>query len=211
MEENLPAHIRRTIAQKKLKFYNIDAVKIATEVGLEGRISMIMQTAFFKLSNVIPVDEAMVYLKKEIKKMFDKKGDPVVNMNITATDKTMDNLIEVKYPESWANAEDKPVVISDKKDTGKKNEADRFFETVMKPIMAQKGDTLPVSAFRPDGIFPVGTTKYEKRGVAIHVPEWIPENCIQCNQCAMVCPHAAIRPVLLTNEEKEKCSGNFYY
>ena len=210
MEENLPAHLRRTIARKKLKFYNIDAVKIATQAGLEGRISMIMQAVFFKLSHVIPVDKAMGYLKKEIKNMFDKKGDAVVNMNIVAADNALDNLIEVSYPESWATAEDPPVVISDTENNGKKNKVERFFETVMKPIIAQKGDTLPVSAFTSDGIFPVGTTKYEKRGVAISVPEWIPENCIQCNQCAMVCPHAAIRPILLSDAEQAKVPETFF-
>ncbi len=195
MEEKLPAAMRRTIARKKLKFFNIDAVKIAGEVGLGGRINMIMQTAFFKLANVIQVDEAIAYLKDSIKKMFGKKGDKIVNMNIEAVDKTIDNLLEIRYPESWAEAREMPVPAKDEPE---------FVSKVMRPMLAQQGDKLPVSYFTPDGIFPVGTTKYEKRGVAINVPEWIPENCIQCNQCAMVCPHAAIRPVLLTDEELEQ-------
>ncbi|QTA91730.1 pyruvate:ferredoxin (flavodoxin) oxidoreductase [Desulfonema magnum] len=192
MEEKLPAEMRRTIAQKNLKFYNIDAVKIAGEVGLGGRINMIMQTAFFNLANVIPVDDAIAYLKDEIKKMFGKKGDRIVNMNRDAVDKSLDNLVEIKYPESWADAADVAAEVRHEPD---------FVKNVLRPMVAQQGDNLPVSAFSPDGIFPVATSQYEKRGVAINVPEWIIDNCIQCNQCAMVCPHAAIRPVLVTEEE----------
>ena len=200
MEEKLPAAMKRTIARKKLKFYNIDAVSIATEVGLGGRINMIMQTAFFKLANVIPVDKALNYLKADIKKMFGKKGDKIVNMNTAAVDKTLDKLVEVKYPESWANAGEVAAPAKDEP---------AFVTNVLRPMVSQKGDKLPVSAFRPDGIFPVATSKYEKRGVAITVPEWIPDNCIQCNQCAMVCPHAAIRPYLLTDEELKKAPAGF--
>ena len=192
MEEKLPAHVRRTIAAKKLKFYNIDAVKIAQEVGLGGRINMIMQTAFFKLAKVLPVDEAIELLKKEIKKMFGRKGDKIVQMNHEAVDKTLDNLIEIDYPAAWTEAVDHPGAAKDEPD---------FVKYVMRPILLQQGDKLPVSAFRPDGIFPVDTSKYEKRGVAINVPQWIMENCIQCNQCAMVCPHASIRPFLVSEEE----------
>ena len=192
MDEKLPAAMRRTIARKKLKFYNIDAVKIAGEVGLGGRINMIMQTAFFKAANVIPVDEAIAYLKDQIKKMFGKKGDKIVNMNCDAVDKSLDHLVEVAYPDSWADAGVVAAAAVDEPE---------WITEVMRPMLAQQGDKLPVSAFTPDGIFPVGTTQYEKRGVAINVPEWIIDNCIQCNQCAMVCPHAAIRPVLVTDEE----------
>ncbi|MDY6906126.1 MAG: pyruvate:ferredoxin (flavodoxin) oxidoreductase [Thermodesulfobacteriota bacterium] len=193
METNLPAAMRRTIAQKKLKFYTIDAVKIAGEVGLGGRINMIMQTAFFKLANVIPVEDAINHLKDQIQKMFGKKGENIVKMNCDAVDKTLDNIVEVNYPDAWANAQDK--------DDSTGDTLPAFIKDVMMPMLAQQGDKLPVSAFPADGIFPVGTTTYEKRGIAINVPEWIPENCIQCNQCAMVCPHAAIRPVLLSEEE----------
>ncbi len=192
MTEKLPAAMRRTIAAKKLKFYNIDAVKLAGEVGLGGRINMIMQTAFFKLANVIPVDEAIAYLKGQIKKMFGKKGDHIVNMNYAAVDQTLAYLREVEYPATWADAAGGTGAVADEPE---------FVTNVMRPIVAQQGDSLPVSAFAPDGIFPVATTKYEKRGVAIVVPEWDMDNCIQCNQCAMVCPHAAIRPVLLTDAE----------
>jgi len=200
MEERLPADMRRTIAQKKLKFYNIDAEKIAREVGLGGRINMIMQTAFFKLANVIPVDDAIAYLKDQIKKLFAKKSQKIVDMNFAAVDQTLDNLVEIEYPESWAEAAGKSATEKDEPD---------FVKNVMRPILAQQGDKLPVSSFQPDGIFPVDTSRYEKRGVAINVPEWIMENCIQCNQCAMVCPHASIRPVLLTEEELGKAPDGF--
>ena len=200
MEEKLPASMRRTIAAKKLKFYNIDAVAIAGEVGLGGRINMIMQTAFFKLANVIPVEDAIAYLKDQIKKMFGRKGDAIVNMNIAAVDKTLDNLVEIKYPAAWAEAPDHPESAEDEP---------QFVKKVLRPMVAQQGDKLPVSAFAPDGIFPVSTTQYEKRGVAFLVPEWVMDNCIQCNQCAMVCPHATIRPLLLTDEEVKEVPAGF--
>jgi pyruvate-ferredoxin/flavodoxin oxidoreductase len=200
MQEKLPARMRQTIAQKKLKFYNIDAVKIAMEVGLGGRINMIMQTAFFKLANVIAVDEAIAYLKDQIQKLFGKKSQRLVDMNFSAVDKTLEHLVEIKYPQSWAEATDAQQAAKDEPE---------FVKNVMRPILAQQGDKLPVSAFRPDGIFPVDTTRYEKRGVAINVPEWIMENCIQCNQCAMVCPHASIRPVLLTEDELANAPEGF--
>ena len=200
MTEKLPAAMRRTIASKKLTFYNIDAVKIAGEVGLGGRINMIMQTAFFKAANVIPVEEAISLLKDQIKKMFAKKGDKIVKMNWDAVDRTVDNLVKIDYPESWADAADVKAAKADEPE---------WVSKVMRPILAQEGDKLPVSAFTCDGLFPVGTTRYEKRGVAINVPEWIMDNCIQCNQCAMVCPHAAIRPFLVTDEELEKAPAAF--
>ncbi len=202
MNEKLPAPMRRTIAGKKLKFYNIDAVKIAGEIGLGGRINMIMQTAFFKLANVIPVDDAIAYLKDQIDKMFGNKGDKIIKMNYASVDKTLDNLVEIKYPASWASASASASAAGDQ------NVPD-FVKNVMNPILAQQGDKLPVSAFTPDGLFPVATSQYEKRGVAIDVPEWIMENCIQCNQCAMVCPHAAIRPALLTDEELASAPKSF--
>jgi len=200
METRLPAAMRRKIAQKKLKFYNIDAVKIAGEVGLGGRINMIMQTAFFKAANVIPVEEAISYLKDQIQKMFGKKGENIVKMNQNAVDKTLENLTEIDYPASWDIAALEPATEKDEP---------AFVKDIMQPILAQQGDKLPVSAFQPDGIFPVATSKYEKRGVAIMVPEWIMDNCIQCNQCAMVCPHAAIRPVLLSEKEVSSAPREF--
>ncbi len=192
MEKELPANLKRAIAHNKLKFYNIDAVKIAEEVGLGGRINMIMQTAFFKLANVLPVDEAVKYLKEAIDKTYGKKGKEVVEKNWMAVDTALKSLEEVNYPESWANA------TQDERDMEKVPD---FVKDVMFPMIAQQGNKLPVSAFTPAGIFPTATTKYEKRGIAINVPEWQEEVCIQCNQCAFVCPHAVIRPVLLTQED----------
>ncbi len=203
MEKTLPASMRRTIARKQLKFYNVDAIKIAESAGLGGRINMIMQTAFFKLANVLPFDEAIAYLKSDIEKTYGKKGEKIVRMNIDAVDHTLDNVLEVNYPESWKDAVDEaraPAVWKEEPD---------FVKNVMRPMVEQKGDELPVSAFEPDGIFPLGTTRYEKRGVAINVPEWVPENCIQCNQCSFVCPHASIRPVLATDEELKAAPASF--
>ncbi len=200
MEKKLPGDMRRTIAQKKLQFYNIDAVRIASEAGLGGRINMIMQTAFFKLANVIPVDDAITFLKAEIVQMFGKKGENIVKMNHAAVDQTLKNLTKIDYPESWLHVADSSESEKDEPE---------FVKNVMRPVLAQQGDKLPVSAFSPDGIFPLGTSKYEKRGVAISVPEWIMENCIQCNQCAMVCPHATIRPSLVTDEELTNAPEGF--
>jgi pyruvate-ferredoxin/flavodoxin oxidoreductase len=200
METKLPAAMRKTIADKKLTFYTIDAVKIAGEVGLGGRINMIMQTAFFKAANVIPVDKAIEYLKDQIKKMFGKKGDKIVQMNWDAVDGTLENLIEIDVPDAWSNATGASTAPTD---------APEWVTDVMRPILKCKGDTLPVSKFNVDGIFPVATTQYEKRGVAINVPEWVMDNCIQCNQCAMVCPHAAIRPFLVSDQELGKAPEGF--
>ena len=201
METALPTAMRRTIARKKLKFYNVDAVEIATAAGLGGRINMIMQTAFFSLAKVLPFDEAVAFLKDDIKKTYGKKGDKVVQMNMDAVDQTLAQVKEIKVPESWAD-------LQAGSGSGAGDQPD-FVKNVMRPMLDQKGDSLPVSAFEPDGIFPVGTSRYEKRGVAIMVPEWISENCIQCNQCAFVCPHAAIRPALMTEEEAKTAPASF--
>lgn len=188
MDSRLPADMKRTIATKRLKFYNIDAVKIAQEIGLGSRINVIMQTAFFKIANVIPVDDAIKYIKDSIVKTYGKKGDKILNMNFAAVDRALEALEEIKYPASWADAVDEAAAaVPDEPE---------FIRKVLRPINALKGDELPVSTFTPDGVFPVGTTKYEKRGIAVNIPRWQPENCIQCNQCSLVCPHAAIRPYL---------------
>ncbi|MBW2347720.1 MAG: pyruvate:ferredoxin (flavodoxin) oxidoreductase [Deltaproteobacteria bacterium] len=200
MESRLPAHMRRTIAQKNLQFYNIDAVKIASELGLGGRINMVMQAAFFQIANVIPPEDAFDYLKEAIRKTYGKKGEKVVQMNEEAVDKAVGALQKIEVPESWATA---GLEAYDEPDLPE------FVKDVMQPMLAQQGDRLPVSAFSPDGIFPTATTRYEKRGVAINVPEWQPENCIQCNQCSFVCPHAAIRPVLAEEENLSDAPENF--
>jgi len=200
MEKYLPNSLKRTIAQKNLKFYNIDAVKIAEGIGLGGRINMVMQTVFFKLSNVLPINDAIKYLKDAIAKTYVKKGQNIIEMNWRAVDAAINGLQEVKYPPSWKTLQPEKEVV--------RNEPE-FITKVMRPMLAQQGDKLPVSAFTPAGIFPSGTTKYEKRGVAINVPEWLMDKCIQCNQCAMVCPHAAIRPVLVTPDELKKAPKGF--
>jgi pyruvate-ferredoxin/flavodoxin oxidoreductase len=200
MEKELPAAVRRAIARKKLKFYNVDAVKLATETGLGGRINMIMQTAFFKLAKVIPFEQAVALLKDSIKYTYGSKGDKVVNMNIAAVDKSLDALVEVNYPASWADAADVPVPAGDEPE---------YITNVIRPILAQRGDKLPVSAMDPAGLMPLGTAAFEKRGVAIDIPEWLPENCIQCCQCSFVCPHATIRPYLATDEELKGAPAGF--
>jgi pyruvate-ferredoxin/flavodoxin oxidoreductase len=200
MKDCLPNSLKKTIAEKKLKFYTIDAVKIAEKVGLGGRINMVMQTAFFKLSKVLPVDDAIGYLKEAIEKTYGKKGKDIVDMNWKAVDAALDDINEISYPDSWEKLTPETPEEKDQPD---------FVKNVMCPMTAMQGDKLPVSAFTPAGIFPTATSKYEKRGVAINVPEWQMEHCIQCNQCAMVCPHAAIRPVLSTDDELKKAPKGF--
>ena len=212
LNEHLPAALKRTIAEKGLKLYTIDAVHIAGEVGLGGRINMIMQTVFFKLSGVLPVDEAVAHLKKAIEKAYGRKGEKVVQMNYAGVDAALDpaNLVEIAVPADWAQAKGEPGTP----------EMPEWVLEVMRPMSLQDGDHLPVSAFDakldgryewtgPDGSFPVATTRYEKRGVAISVPQWVAENCIQCNQCAFVCPHATIRPFLVTDEESSAAPAGF--
>ncbi|MBI9080370.1 MAG: pyruvate:ferredoxin (flavodoxin) oxidoreductase [Pseudodesulfovibrio sp.] len=200
METKLPASMRRTIAEKKLKFYTVDAVKIAQEVGLGGRINMIMQTAYFKLADVIPFEQAVKLLKDGIQSAYGKKGEKIVNMNNGAVDNTAAAIIEIPVPASWKDLADDPSTET--------NEP-AYVKDVMRPILAQKGDDLPVSAFSVDGTMPSATAKYEKRGVAIMVPEWIADNCIECNQCAFVCPHSALRAVLATDEELKGAPETF--
>jgi pyruvate-ferredoxin/flavodoxin oxidoreductase len=202
LDKELPAALRRYIAKNNLNFHIIDAVKIASELGLGGRINMIMQAAFFKLAKVIPVDDAVNYLKESIAKTYGKKGQKIVDMNIAAVDRGIEALQKVTIPESWINAE------AEKSPTV--NEPD-FIKHIQRPMARNEGDNLPVSTFvgMEDGTFPVGTTAYEKRKIAVLVPEWIIDNCIQCNQCSLVCPHATIRPFLLDNEEQIKAPATF--
>ncbi len=197
LETELPAKMKKYIAENNINFYTIDAVKIAKEVGLKNRINMVTQTAFFKLANVIPFEKATELLKGAIKKTYGKKGDDIVNMNYAAVDMAVTALQKVEVPAAWANAE---VTEAAK---GGCPATPAFIKEVVQPMNAQQGDKLPVSAFsgREDGTFPMGTSRYEKRMIAIDVPQWVPENCIQCNQCAYVCPHASIRPFLLNAEE----------
>ncbi|MFO7677177.1 MAG: pyruvate:ferredoxin (flavodoxin) oxidoreductase [Thermoplasmatota archaeon] len=200
METHLPNSLKKTIAEKNLKFYNIDAVEIAEKVGLGGRINMVMQTVFFKLSNVLPIDDAIQYLKDAIEETYGKKGRNVVEMNWKAVDAALEHIQEIGYPESWKHLEP---------EQSKKLQLPDFVKNVMNPMLAQQGDKLPVSAFTPAGIFPTSTTQYEKRAIAINIPEWQIEHCIQCNQCAFVCPHASIRPVLVTEDELKQAPQGF--
>ncbi|MCL1982629.1 MAG: pyruvate:ferredoxin (flavodoxin) oxidoreductase [Clostridiales bacterium] len=202
LEENLPAEMKRYIALNDINFYIIDATDKALKLGLRNRINMIMQAAFFKLANVIPVDDAVNYLKASVVGSYGHKGEKVVKMNQDAIDAGVDGLTKIEIPASWKDAE-----VSEKA----KRDIPEFIEEVLVPMNRQEGDSLPVSKFEgaADGTFPVGTSAYEKRGVAVSLPEWKPENCIQCNQCSFVCPHAAIRPILLNADEKAAAPDSF--
>jgi pyruvate-ferredoxin/flavodoxin oxidoreductase len=196
LEEKIPAELKRQIANNEINFYIVDATSIAREIGLGNRINMVMQAAFFKLANVIPIEDAVKHLKEEIVKSYGRKGQAIVDMNYKAVDKGIESLVKVNVPESWKTAKDEEVAVDENRP--------EFIRKVVDPMNAQKGDDLPVSAFvgREDGTFPMGTSAFEKRGIAVTVPEWQADKCIQCNQCSFVCPHAAIRPFLLTEEEK---------
>ena len=188
--KHLPASMKRLLAQKNAKVYNIDAIKIAGEIGLGNRINAIMQAAFFYINSdgLMPYAQAEDYMKQAVKKSYGKKGDAVVNMNYAAIDKATEELHEIVIPADWANTtEGAPALeIADNK----------YFKEVLHPILTLEGDNLPASAFNADGSVPTGTTKFEKRGVAVKLPVWDAEKCIQCNQCAFVCPHACLRPAI---------------
>ncbi len=202
LDEKLPAFMKRFIAENNIEFYTLDAVKIAQEIGLGGRINMIMQSAFFKLANVIPLETALAYLKEEVVKSYGKKGQKIVDMNNAAIDKGVEAIVKIEVPASWKNAVDEKV---------EESKVPEFIDKIVVPMNRQEGDKLPVSAFvgMEDGTFPCGTSAYEKRGVAIEVPEWLADKCIQCNQCSYVCPHASIRPVLATDEEVANAPEGF--
>ena len=195
LNKELPGQLKRYLAAHHINFYTIDAVKIASEIGLGGRINMIMQSAFFKLTGITPVEDAVKYLKESIVHSYGKKGQKVVDMNNAAVDKGVDAIVKIDVPADWANCADEELYPK----TGNK-----FVDEVMVPMNKQEGHDLPISKLmdQADGTFPSGTAAYEKRGVAINVPEWQIDKCIQCNQCSIMCPHAAIRPVLMTEEEK---------
>lgn len=202
LDEHLPGQMKRSLAEKNIEFYLINATGIAQELGLGSRTNMIMQSAFFELSKVLPIEEAVAHLKDSIVKAYGHKGDDVVQMNYNAVDRGISALQKVEVPAEWANAKDDVVDL-----TG----APEFFTKVVSKMLRHEGDDLPVSAFadRPDGHWDNGTTAYEKRGIAVFNPEWQIENCIQCNQCSYVCPHAAIRPFLLNEEETANAPEGF--
>lgn len=200
METELPASLKRTIAEKKLRFYNIDAVKIAAEIGLGGRINTILQASFFQIADVIPAADALRYIKEAIFKTYGDKGDKIVNMNYAAVDSATSHLVKVEYPASWATATEAAAAVE---------ATTPYVDNIVRPVQSLKGNDLPVSTFSADGTVPTGTTAYEKRGIAINVPNWIAENCIQCNQCSFVCPHAVIRPFLATEEDLKDAPAEF--
>lgn len=204
LEHNLPASMKRSLAAKHAKFYTINAIDIARGLGLGNRTNTILQAAFFKLAAVIPVDQAVAEMKEAIyKSYFKKKGQAVVDMNNASIDHGLNELVEIAIPENWLTAEDAAV----------ENNAPAFIKEVVSVMNRQEGDVLPVSMMTKygleDGTWPAGTSKYEKRGAAVEVPEWNMDACIQCNQCSLVCPHAAIRPILVDKTEKAAAPDGF--
>ncbi len=201
METKLPNSMKRVLARKKIRFYTIDAFKLAEEIGMGERINSIMQAAFFKLADIIPFDQAKEYMKHAIEDTYGRKGEKVLKMNYDSVERGAKDLVEINVPDAWADLPDDCCCCE--------SQAPEFVETVAQPINRLEGDDLPVSAFTPDGTFPSGTTQYEKRGIAVKIPKWIPEVCSQCNQCGLVCPHAVIRPILLNDEEKKNAPEGF--
>ena len=203
LEEHIPNYLLKEIADKNIKFYTVNASKIAQEVGLGHRTNMVIQTAFFILSEVLPIDDAIKYLKDSIEKSYGMKGQDIVDMNNKAVDRASEELQEINVKEEWKN-------LKDDREDEKENEPD-FIKNMVKPIINLKEDDLPVSTYLPydDGQYMAGTSRYEKRGIALFVPEWNIDNCIQCNQCSYICPHATIRPFLLDEEQKKKAPEGF--
>ncbi|MHC1722332.1 MAG: pyruvate:ferredoxin (flavodoxin) oxidoreductase [Aminipila sp.] len=206
LEEYLPIRYKKIIAEKNIKFYTIDAIKIAKDIGLGNRINMVMQGVFFKLIQILSQEEFINELNKSVTYSYQIKGDKVVQMNKEAILKGIESVHKVETPKNWLNLNE-----NEKMNIEESNKEPDFVKIIMRPMQAQKGQELPVSAFkgREDGTFPSGTTAYEKRGIAINIPEWIKENCIQCNQCSYICPHSVIRPFLLTNDEVSKAPISF--
>ncbi|MDU2201807.1 MAG: pyruvate:ferredoxin (flavodoxin) oxidoreductase [Anaerococcus hydrogenalis] len=203
LEEHIPNYLLKEIADKNIKFYTVNASKIAQEVGLGHRTNMVIQTAFFILSEVLPIDDAIKYLKDSIEKSYGMKGQDIVDMNNKAVDRASEELQEINVKEEWKN-------LKDDREDENENEPD-FIKNMVKPIINLKEDDLPVSTYLPydDGQYMAGTSRYEKRGIALFVPEWNIDNCIQCNQCSYICPHATIRPFLLDEEQKKKAPEGF--
>ena len=202
LSERLPGKMRKILAERHINFYTIDGIKIGKEIGLGGRINTVLQSAFFKIADIIPADKAKELMKAAAKKSYMKKGQAIVDMNYAAIDRGMEDLKKVEIPADWANAVDNSVA-----DKAEGNGAlVEYVNEILKPVNAYKGNKLPVSIFMDhvDGTAPNGSAAYEKRGIAVDVPEWNPENCIQCNRCAIVCPHAVIRPVAMTADELAK-------
>ena len=205
LEKHLPGQVKAYIADHNIKFYTIDGIKIGKEIGLGGRINTVLQSAFFKLAAIIPEEEAIDLMKKAAKATYGRKGDKIVQMNYDAIDAGAKQVVEVAVPESWKSAPDEGLTTPHVDESGRKDVVD-FVKNIQAKVNAQEGNSLPVSAFKEyvDGSTPSGTSAYEKRGIAVDIPVWKPENCIQCNRCAYVCPHAVIRPIALTEEDMAK-------
>lgn len=205
LEKHLPGQVKAYIASHNIKFYTIDGIKIGKEIGLGGRINTVLQSAFFKLAAIIPEEEAIDLMKKAAKATYGRKGDKIVQMNYDAIDAGAKQVVEVAVPENWKDAADQGLTTPHVDENGKKDVVD-FVKNIQAKVNAQEGNSLPVSAFKDyvDGSTPSGSSAYEKRGIAVDIPMWKPENCIQCNRCAYVCPHAVIRPVALTEEDMAK-------
>ncbi|AUN04196.1 pyruvate:ferredoxin (flavodoxin) oxidoreductase [Clostridium botulinum] len=203
VETHLPASMKKYIAENDIEFYTLNAVKIAQEIGLGGRINMICQAAFFKIANIISVEDAVKYLKDAVVTNYGKKGQKIIDMNNAAIDKGVNAIVKIEVPASWKDAKCEGACEA--------KENPEFIKNIVEPMNRQEGDKLPVSAFKgmEDGTFPSGTAAYEKRGIAINVPEWQLDKCIQCNQCSYVCPHAVIRPVLSSDEEVKNAPEGF--
>ncbi len=200
LDAHLPNSVKSYIAKNNIQFYIINAIDKAREIGMGKRTNTILQSAFFKLANIMPIDEAVEHMKYMAKKSYLKKGEAIVEMNYKAIDAGVDALVKVDVPAAWATLEDEAPAAAA---TGNRKDLVDFVNNIVRPVGTMSGDSLPVSAFKDmaDGTFPQGSAAYEKRGVAVDVPVWNPENCIQCNNCAFVCPHAAIRPFAMTEEE----------
>ncbi len=201
IEKHLPGQVKKFIADHGIKFYVIDGIKIGKEIGLGGRINTVLQSAFFKLASIIPEEHAIELMKAAAKATYGRKGDKIVQMNYDAIDAGAQQVVEIQVPESWKDAQDEGLDLTHA--TKGRKEVIDFVNNIQAKVSAQEGNTLPVSAFVEymDGTTPSGAAAYEKRGIAVDIPVWNPENCIQCNRCAYVCPHAVIRPVAMTEEE----------
>ena len=201
LEKHLPGQVKSFIANHNIKFYVIDGIKIGKEIGLGGRINTVLQSAFFKLANIIPEEHAIELMKAAAKATYGRKGDAIVQMNYDAIDAGAKQVVEVQVPESWKSCADEGLVMAHA-ESGREDVVE-FVNNIQSKVNAQEGNSLPVSAFKDyvDGTTPSGSSAYEKRGIAVDIPVWNPDNCIQCNRCAYVCPHAVIRPVALTEEE----------
>ncbi|MGB4609581.1 MAG: pyruvate:ferredoxin (flavodoxin) oxidoreductase [Saccharofermentanales bacterium] len=202
LEKHLPGKMKRFIAENDINFYTINAIDLGVEIGLGTRVNTICQAAFFKITEVIPVEDSIKYMKEMIVKSYGSKGEDIVNMNYAAVDAGIEHVQKVDVPAEWANTEDTVLPV---------REAPDFVQNIADVMNRQEGNSLPVSTFMDyvDGHIPLGTSKYEKRGIAVNIPNWIPEKCIQCNQCSFVCPHAVIRPVLLDEEEAAAAPEGF--